>query len=122
MALNLAAIATITAKTSYLHNPGTSLVVFVPTVTGAANQVIKINSVYVANTTAGSLNATLSVVRTANPAGTFNLCTALVVAANTTTVVVTKDSPVYLEEANDVLQALGSATGLTFTVSYEILA
>ena len=121
MALNLAAIATITAKTAYLLNPGTSLVVFVPTVTGAANQVIKINSVYVANTTAGSLNATVSVVRT-TISGTFNLCTALAVAANTTTVVVTKDSPIYLEEDNDVLKAFGSASGLTFTVSYEILA
>ena len=122
MALNLAAIATITAKTAYLVNPGTSLVVFVPSVTGATNQVLKINSVYVANTTAGNLTATLSVIRTANPAGTFNLCTALAVAANTTTVVVTKDSPIYLEEDNDVLKAFGSATGLTFTVTYEILA
>jgi len=122
MALNLAAIATITAKTAYCHNPGTSLTAFAPVMTTVTNQVLKINSVYVANTTAGNLTATLSVIRTANPAGTFNLCTALAVNANTTTVVVTKDSPIYLEEANDVLQAFGSATGLTFTVSYEILA
>ena len=121
MALNLAAIATITAKTAFLQNPTTSLTVFVPTITGASNQVVKINSVYATNTTAGNINATVSVVR-ASPSGTFPLCTALVVNANTTTVVVTKDSPIYLEEANDVLQAFGSVPGLTFTVSYEILA
>ena len=119
MALNLVNVATITGLTSILLNPGTSSTAFVPTVTPAAGTLIRLNSVYVCNTTSGSLTASLFI----NRSGTDHaLASALACAANTTTVIVIKDSPVYLEETTDILEAAGSATGLSFTASYELLA
>ena len=119
MALNLVNVATITGLTSILLNPGTSSTTFVPPVTAAAGKLIRLNSVYVCNTTGGSLNASLFITRGSTD---HALASALVCAANTTTVIVIKDSPIYLEESTDTLKAFASATGLSFTASYELLA
>ncbi len=118
MALNLVNVATITGMTSILLNP-TSSTTFVPPVTPAAGKLIRLNSVYVCNTTSGALTASLFI----NRSGTDHaLASSLSVAANTTTVIVIRESPIYLEETTDILEAAGSATGLSFTASYELLA
>ena len=118
MALNLAAIATITAKTSVHANTGTlNTIITAP----SANTVVKINSLYAANTGAGTYTVDVYVVRSSN---SFYLAKSLSIATAITTVVITKDSPIYLEETNDTLVVLcaGSTPTVTFTVSYEILA
>jgi hypothetical protein len=119
MALNLVNVATITGSTSILLNPTTSSTAFSPSVTPAAGKLIRLNSVYVCNTTSGALTANLFL----NRSGTDHaLASSLACAANTTTVIVIKDSPIYLEETTDILKASGSATGLSFTASYDLLA
>ena len=117
MALNLALVSTITAKTNALINPttfGTALIA-APT----AEQIIKINSLYVANTSAGTLTADVYVL---NTSATWYIVQSLSIATAITTIVITKDAPIYLLGTTDSLFAKGSATGLTFTVSYELLA
>jgi len=116
MALNLALVSTITAKTNALVNPTGVLVPLVAAPT--AEQIIKINSLYVANTSAGTLTADVHII---DSTGTWDIVKTLSVATAVTTIVITKDAPIYLE-AGDYLNAKGSATGLTFTVSYELLA
>ena len=118
MALNLAAIATITAKTSISVNPTTAASIIAAP---SASTVVKINSLYAANTGAGTYTVDVYVVRSAAP---FYLAKSLSIATAITTVVITKDSPIYLEETNDTLVVLcaGSTPTVTFTVSYEILA
>jgi len=129
MALNLAAIATITAKTAYLVAPVSATSIFtgsLPVLTlPTSGQVYKINSLYAANTGAGTYTVDVFIKRTisASPVSIY-LAKSLSIATGITTVVITKDSPIYLEETTDDIHVLcaGSSPTVTFTVSYEILA
>ncbi len=124
MALNLAAISTITAKTAYLVTPTTAAVIIAAPSASPAT-VVKINSLYAANTGAGTYTVDVYIIRTVSSiATTIYIAKSLSIATATTTVVITKDSPIYLEETTDVLWVVcaGSTPTVTFTVSYEILA
>ena len=131
MALNLAAIATITAKTAFLIAPTTAASIFTgsfpPLTLAPADQVYKINSLYAANTGAATYTVDVFIRRIiVSPSATYDmyLARSLSIATGITTVVITKDSPIYLEESTDNLFVLcaGSSPTVTFTVSYEILA
>ena len=131
MALNLAAIATITAKTAYLVAPTSATSIFtgsLPVLTlPTTGQVYKINSLYAANTGAGTYTVDVFIKRIiVSPSSTTSiyLAKSLSIATGITTVVITKDSPIYLEETTDDIHVLcaGSSPTVTFTVSYEILA
>jgi len=117
MALNLALVSTITAKTAALIDPTTFSTALIAAPT--AEQIIKINSLYVANTSGGTLTADVYVL---NTNATWYIVKTLSIATAITTIVITKDAPIYLLGTTDSLFAKGSATGLTFTVSYELLA
>ena len=129
MALNLAAITTITAKTAYLVAPVSATSIFtgsLPVLTlPTSGQVYKINSLYAANTGAGTYTVDVFIKRTisSSPVSIY-LAKSLSIATGITTVVITKDSPIYLEETTDDIHVLcaGSSPTVTFTVSYEILA
>lgn len=118
MALNLAAITTITAKTSVSANTGTAVTIITAP---SANTVVKLNSLYAANTGSGTYTVDVYVLRSA---ASFYLAKSLSIATGITTVVITKDSPIYLEETTDTLLVLcaGTTPTVTFTVSYEILS
>ena len=111
---NIVAVATITGKTVGLVNP-TTLASLIPT---PSNQVFKINSVYACNTTTGPLTIDVAVSRSS---GDLYIAKALGISGTLTTIVVSKESAIYMEEG-DVLKATGSASGITFTASYEIIA
>ena len=117
MALNLAAIATITAKTSVHANTGTANTIITAP---SANTIVKINSLYASNTGAGAYTVTVHILRSTP----FYIASTVSVATATTTVLITKDSPIYLEETTDTLVVVcaGSTPTVTFVVSYEILA
>ena len=115
MALNIVNVATITGLSAMHTNTSTTIYTLVAT--PVAETVHKLNSLYIANTTT-VLTADVYITRSSV---LQYICKTLSVAANTTTVVITKDSPIYMEPG-DVLNVVGSATGLVFTVSYETLA
>ena len=124
MALNLAAIATITAKTSISVNTATAASIIAAP---SASTVVKINSLYAANTGSGTYTVDVFIKRIiASPSSTTSiyLAKSLSIATGITTVVITKDSPIYLEETTDDIHVLcaGTSPTVTFTVSYEILA
>jgi len=124
MALNLAAISTITAKTAYLVAP-TAAAVIIAAPSASPATVVKINSLYAANTGSGTYTADVYIIRTVLSVATpIYIAKSLSIATGITTVVITKDSPIYLEETTDVLWVVcaGSSPTVTFTVSYEILA
>ena len=84
----------------------------------ASNQVYKINSIVVANYTSSVATTTVTVVRSATSyylAGTIN------VPANSSLVVLGKDTPVYLEEGDTIQALAGTASALHITVSYELI-
>ena len=90
--------------------------------TCAADKLIKVNSIIVANV--DGTNADDVTVKWYNADNTtaFSLASTVTVPADTTLVVLGKDAPIYLEEG-DKIQALGLAASgdLEIIVSYEEL-
>jgi len=111
---NIVAVATITGKTTVLLNPTTNTSL-IPT---PVSQVFKINSIYACNTTTGPLTVDVFITRSSVD---YYIVKALGISGTLTTIVVSKESSIYMEEG-DVVFAKGSASGITFTASYEIIA
>ena len=112
---NIVNVATITGKTT-AANLTTSNAAFV---TCSSEYVFKINSIIVANID-GTNAATVTVYFYDSSAGArFQLASTVNVPADTTLVVLGKDSAIYLEEG-DKIEGLASANSdLCMTVSYE---
>ena len=109
-----------TATTSWTFNGTTSLTGLTP----AANSVHKINTIVVANTTSSAATATIGVGNNA----TFGSATVIAYPAfqvsvppNASLIIVDKTTPLYITENQSVAAFSGTASALTFTVSFEIL-
>ena len=109
-----------TATTSWTFNGTTSLTGLTP----AANSVHKLNSITVANTTSSAATATIGVGNNA----TFGSATVIAYPAfqisvppNATLIILDKTTPLYITENQSVAAFSGTASALTFTVSFEIL-
>jgi len=89
--------------------------------TCASNKVLKINSVIVSNIDGGS-SANVSVgFYDSSASARYALAHTVAVPADSTLIVIGKDSPIYLEES-DQIEAGASATGdLQIIISYEEL-
>lgn len=85
----------------------------------ATDKVLKINSIIVANVD-GAATAQLTAFFWDSSAGTrYQLANTVDVPADSTLVLIGKDSPIYLEES-DRIEAGANATGdLTMIISYE---
>ena len=89
-------------------------------ITCGADQLYKINSIIIANVD-GSNSCTIDVAVSLASDARFYLAKDVTLPAASTLVVVGKDSPIYLEE-NDELEARASAASdAELVVSYEIL-
>ena len=83
------------------------------------DSVYKINTVIVCNTNGTSgLNCTASLRKNANTR--FEFASTVFVPADSSMVLIGKDSPIYLEE-NDSIDA-GGNSALTMIISYEIIS
>lgn len=109
-----------TATTSWTFNGTTTLTGLTP----AANSVNKINTIVVANTTSSAATATIGVGNNA----TFGSATVIAYPAfqisvppNASLIIVDKTTPLYITENQSVAAFSGTASALTFTVSFEIL-
>ena len=109
-----------TATTSWTFNGTTSLTGLTP----AANSVNKINTIVVANTTSSAATATIGVGNNA----TFGSATVIAYPAfqvsvppNASLIIVDKTTPLYITENQSVAAFSGTASALTFTVSFEVL-
>lgn len=117
---NIVNVATITGKTAVvdLSTTNATLVVENPASSG---KVFKINSLYVSNVD-GTNNAdiTVSLYSEDNIGGTATeICKTVVVPADATVVVITKDSAVYLEEDKSIGATASAASDLKIVCSYE---
>ena len=89
-------------------------------ITAGADKLIKINSIIVANVD-GSSSVNIDVAVNLSGDARFYLAKTVAVPANSTLVVIGKDSPIYLEE-NDELEARADvASDAELVVSYEVL-
>ena len=118
---NLVNVTTITGKidghaltTNTIDNANSSVI------TAAADQLIKINSIIVANI-AGTNSVDIDVAVNLSGDARFYLAKTVAVPADSTLVVIGKDSPIYLEEGDELEARASAASDAELVVSYEIL-
>ena len=86
-----------------------------------SDKVLKINSIIVANVD-GSDSATVTVHFYDNSASArYNLAHTITVPADSTLIVLGKDSPIYLEESDHIEAEASVASDLEMIISYEEL-
>jgi hypothetical protein len=126
---NIASLTTITGKTTYFTPTGTTAVVLLPNA-AASNNVLKINQIVVANVDGtNAVDATVSiytngaVAQGSAPSGgtAFPIASTVSVPADASLIVVDKTTGLYLEEGTSISITSGTASKLTFSVSYEIM-
>lgn len=89
--------------------------------TCAANKVLKINSIIVANVD-GTNNADVSVTfYDSSATASYRIASTVTVPADSTLVVLGKDSPIYLEESDEIRAGASAVSDLEIIISYEEL-
>ena len=127
---NLVNVTTITGNTTYLTPSGTSSVVLLPNA-ASSNQVLKINQIVATNVNGSSaVNATVSiytngaVAQGGSPSGgtAYPIASTISVPANAALIVVDKTTQVYLQEGTSITVTSGTASGITYSISYEVIS
>lgn len=115
---NIVAVTSIYGKTMGA-NLGTTLTTDI--LTCPANKVLKINSIIVSNID-GANNADATVYfYDSSATARYALASTIVVPADSTLVVLGKDSPIYLEESDQIEGGASAASDLVMVISYEEL-
>ena len=126
---NIASLTTITGKTTYYTPTGVTAVILLPNAAASGN-VLKINQIVVANVDGtNAVDATVSiytngaVAQGSAPSGgtAFPIASTISVPADASLIVTDKTTGLYLEEGTSISITSGTASKLTFSVSYEIL-
>lgn len=127
---NLVNVSSITGNTTYLTPSGTSAVVLLPNAASSGN-VFKINQIIAANVngtnavdTTVSIYTNGAVAQGSAPSGgtAFPIASTISVPADASLVVVDKTTPIYLMEGTSITVTSGTASGITYSISYEILS
>ena len=127
---NIASLTTITGKTTYFTPTGVTAVVLLPNAAASGN-VFKINQIVVANVDGtNAVDATVSiytngaVAQGSAPSGgtAYPIASTISVPADASLIVVDKTTGLYLEEGVSISITSGTASKLTFSVSYELMA
>jgi len=126
---NLLAATTASGTTTYLVPGGTTALILIPNA-ASSGQVFKINQIVAANTTASAANATVAVysngavAQGSAPAGgtAYPIVSAVSVPANASLIAVDKTTAIYLMEGTSISVTSGTASALTYTISYEVIS
>ena len=126
---NITAVTSILGSTTYYTPSGTSAVVLLPNA-AASGQVFKINQIVASNVNGSSaVNATVAiysnggVAQGSAPAGgtAYPIVSTVSVPASASLIVVDKTTAIYLMEGTSISITSGTASGITYTISYEII-
>ena len=121
---------TIYGTTTYLTPGGTSAVVLVPNA-ASSGQVFKINQIVAANVNgSAAVNKTVSiytngaVAQGSAPSGgtAYPIISVASVPPNASLIVVDKTSAIYLMEGSSITVTSGTASGITYSISYEVIS
>ena len=124
---NIVNVAHIYAKTTYLTPAVTTAVVLLAN-PAASSKVLKVNQVLAANVDGtNSINATVAiytngaVAQGSAPSGgtAYPIIFTVAIPAGATLNVLDKSTAVYLEEGTSITVTSGTASKITYTVSYE---
>jgi hypothetical protein len=121
---------TIYGVTTYLTPGGTTALVLLPNA-ASSGTVMKINQIVAANVSgSAAVNATVSiytngaVAQGSAPSGgtAYPIASAVSVPAGASLIVVDKTSALYLMEGTSISVTSGTASGITYSISYELIA
>jgi hypothetical protein len=127
---NIVNVTTLTGNTTYYTPTGTSAVVLLPNA-AASGLVFKINQIVCANVNGSSaVNATVSiysngaVAQGSAPSGgaAYPVISTVSVPASASVIAVDKTTAIYLMEGHSITITSGTASGITYTISYESIA
>jgi len=126
---NITAVTSILGDTTFYTPSPTTAVVLLPNAASSGN-VFKINQIVATNVSASAVNATVAiytngaVAQGSAPAGgvAYPIVSTVAVPANASLIVVDKTTSIYLKEAHSITVTSGTASGITYTISYEIIS
>ena len=127
---NLANVTTITGTTTYLTPSGTTSVVLLPNA-AASGQVFRINQIVAANVNGTSaVDTTVSiytngaVAQGSAPSGgtAYPIASTISVPADASLIVVDKSTAIYLMEGTSITVTSGTASGIAYSISYELMS
>jgi len=124
---NIVNVTTIYGKTTYLTPGGTTALVLLPNA-ASSGKVLKINQIVAANVngsaavdTTVSIYSNGAVAQGSAPAGgtAYPIVSTVSVPADASLIVTDKTTAIYLEEGNSITVTSGTASGITYSISYE---
>ena len=127
---NLLAATTASGTTTYYTPSGTTAVVLLANA-ASSGQVFKINQIVCANVNGSSaVNATVSiytngaVAQGSAPSGgtAYPIISTIAVPASASVIAVDKTTAIYLMEGTSISVTSGTASGITYTISYEVIS
>ena len=127
---NIVNVTSILGTTTYYTPTGTAVVVLLPNA-AASGLVFKINQIVCANVNGSSaVNATVSiytngaVAQGGTPSGgvAYPVISTISVPASASVIAVDKTTAIYLMEGTSITVTSGTASGITYTISYESIA
>jgi hypothetical protein len=127
---NIAAASSILGTTTYLTPSGTSAVVLVPNA-ASSGQVFKINQIVAANVngsaavdTTVSIYSNGAVAQGSAPSGgtAYPIASTVSVPPDASLIVTDKTTAIYLMEGQSITVTSGTASGITYSISYEVIS
>jgi hypothetical protein len=120
---NIVNVTTLTGNTTYLTPANTTANVLLSNA-ASSGLVFKINQIVCANVNGSSaVNTTVSIDNAAAGAGTdFPIVSTVSVPASASLIAVDKTTAIYLMENSSIVVTSGTASGITYTISYESIA
>ena len=124
---NIVNVTTIYGTTTYLTPSGTSAVVLLPNA-ASSGKVYKINEIVATNVNGSNpVNTTVSIYTngavaqgSAPSSGTaYPIASTIPVPANAALIVMDKTTSIYLQEGTSITVTSGTASGITYSISYE---
>lgn len=124
---NIVNVTAIYGKTTYLTPSATTAVVLLPNA-ASSGKVLKINQIVAANVngtnavdTTVSLYTNGAVAQGSAPSGgtAYPIASTISVPADASLIVVDKSTGLYLEEGTSIIVTSGTASGITYSISYE---
>jgi hypothetical protein len=124
---NIVNVTTIYGKTTYLTPSATTAVVLLPNA-ASSGKVLKINQIVAANVngsaavdTTVSIYSNGAVAQGSAPSGgtAYPIVSTVSVPADASLIVTDKTTAIYLEEGNSISVTSGTASGITYSISYE---
>jgi len=127
---NIAAVTSILGTTTYYTPSGTAAVVLLPNA-AASGTVFKINQIVAANVngtaavdTTVAIYSNGAVAQGSAPSGgtAYPIVSTVSVPADASLIVTDKTTAIYLMEGTSITVTSGTASGITYTISYEVIS